>query len=42
MPVIVLLTKADVMRGMAIGRLRDEGMEMKDAMEMAGGLGKQI
>jgi len=40
--VIVLLTKADAMEGMAIGRLRDEGMQMKDAMEMAGDLGKQI
>ena len=42
MPVIVLLTKADAMEGMAIGRLRDEGMQMKDAMEMAGDLGKEI
>jgi len=41
-PVIVLLTKADEMEGMAIGRLRDEGMQMKDAMEMAGDLAKQI
>ena len=39
---IVLLTKADAMEGMAIGRLRDEGVRMKDAMDMAGDLAKQI
>jgi len=30
------------MEGKAIGMLRDEGVQMKDAMEMAGGLAKQI
>ena len=39
---IVLLTKADAMEGRAIGRLRDEGVQMKDAIEMAGGLAKEI
>ena len=41
-PVIVLLTKADAMEGQAIGKLRDEGMQMKEAMLGAGSLAKQI
>jgi len=41
-PVIVLLTKADAMRGLAIGRLRDEGLQMKEAMLKARSLGPQI
>ena len=42
MPVIVLLTKADAMEGQAIGRLRDEGMQMEEAMLKAGSLAPQI
>ena len=41
-PVIVLLTKADAIRGQAIGQLRDEGMQMKEAMLRAGSLAPQI
>ncbi|KIM55621.1 hypothetical protein SCLCIDRAFT_1221021, partial [Scleroderma citrinum Foug A] len=41
-PVIVLLTKADAMEGKAIGQLRDEGMQMKEAMLGAGSLAIQI
>jgi len=41
-PVIVLLTKADAMRGLEIGRLRDEGIQMKEAMLQAGSLAPQI
>ena len=41
-PVIVLLTKADAMRGVAIGHLRDEGMTMKEAMVGAASLAEQI
>ena len=42
MPVIVLLTKADAMRGVAIGRLREEGMQIKEAMLKARSLAPQI
>jgi len=41
-PVIVLLSKADAVKGHAIGRLRDEGMQMKEAMLKAGSLAPQI
>ena len=41
-PVIVLLTKADAMKGQAIGQLRDEGVQMKEAMLGAGSLATQI
>ena len=41
-PVIVLLTKADAMEGKAIGQLRDEGMQMKEAMLRARSLATQI
>ena len=39
---IVLLTKADAMEGQAIGQLRDEGMQMKEAVLSAGSLAAQI
>lgn len=39
---IVVLTKNDVMKAVAIGELRDQGFTMKEAMERAGKLGKQI
>ena len=42
MPVIVLLTKADAIRGKAIGQLRDEGMQIKEAMLRARSLATQI
>ena len=42
MPVIVLLTKADAMKGQAIGQLRDEGMQIKEAMLGAGSLATKI
>ena len=42
MPVIVLLTKADAVEGQAIGRLRDEGMQMEEAMLKAGSLVPQM
>ena len=42
MPVIVLLTKADAIWGKAIGQLRDEGMQMKEAMLRARSLATQI
>jgi len=41
-PVIVVLTKADAMEGQAIGRLREQGMSMRDAMQNAGSLAPQI
>jgi len=41
-PVIVLLTKADAMEGQAIGRLRDQGMQMKEAVRRAGSLATEI
>ena len=41
-PVIVLLTKADAIRGQAIGQLRDKGMQMKEAVLEAGSLATQI
>ncbi|KIM62743.1 hypothetical protein SCLCIDRAFT_1214852 [Scleroderma citrinum Foug A] len=41
-PVIVLLTKVDALKGVAIGQLRDEGMSMKEAMLRAGSLAPQI
>ena len=41
-PVIVLLTKADAMRGQAIGKLRDEDMEMKEALVEAESLATQM
>ena len=41
-PVIVLLTKADAMKGQAIGQLRDEGMQIKEAILQAGSLATQI
>ncbi|KIM62316.1 hypothetical protein SCLCIDRAFT_119883 [Scleroderma citrinum Foug A] len=41
-PVITVLTKADTLQGRAIGQLRDEGMQMKEAFSRAGELAKQI
>ena len=35
-PVIVVLTKADAMEGLAIGELVEAGMGMREAMERAG------
>lgn len=35
-PVIVVLTKADAMEGLAIGELVEAGMEMREAMQKAG------
>jgi len=41
-PVIVLLTKADATELQAIGQLRDEGLQMQEAMLRARSLAPQI
>ena len=42
MPVITVLTKVDALKHQAIGQLRDEGMQIKEALLRAGELEKQM
>ncbi|KAG6332849.1 hypothetical protein ID866_6240 [Astraeus odoratus] len=41
-PVIALLTKADILNGVAIGELRDTGLDMKTAMQFSGEKEKEL
>ncbi|KAG6331885.1 hypothetical protein ID866_7204, partial [Astraeus odoratus] len=41
-PVIVLLTKADALNGVAISELREEGLNMREALHAAGGIEQQL